>query len=57
MRAQTKISMKDASSKMILTVNVTRVKEYRVRLWIATQLMRIVAWLAWCKIELKVECE
>ena len=48
------VPIKEAMRKhATLTVNITGMRRYRVRLWIAGQLCRLAAWIACCGIEFK----
>ena len=47
------VSLKEVMEERPITLVIHRAKEFRFRLWIATQLIRLAAWIAWMDVEFK----
>ncbi len=43
---------KDIAGDLTVTVTIRRGREWRVRLWVATQLIRLATWIAWTEYEI-----
>lgn len=47
-----KVSAMDIMKDMTLEVKVYRVRELRIRLWLATRLVLLAAWIAGCGVQI-----
>lgn len=45
------IDAKDVLAQATLVVKMTRLKQWRVRVWIAMRLIALAAWVAWMDVE------
>jgi hypothetical protein len=49
------VSMKNIvmENETTITLSITRCREFAIRLWIARQLIRLGAWVAWMKLDVQ----
>lgn len=51
--ATAKVNIKEAAQKVVLTVKVKRMREYRFRLAVASFLVRLAGKIAWFKVRIE----
>ena len=52
-RPYVELSTKELVGEVTVTVKVKRYAEWRIRLWVAMQLIKLAAWVGWFNIEIE----
>ena len=50
-----KVDFKDIAKNNTMLVGFKNAKQWRWRLWVAGQLIRLAAWIAWMGVEISIE--
>ncbi len=45
------INLRDIASKITVTVTIKNETQWRWRIWLAVQLIKLAAWVAWMNVE------
>ena len=51
MMATLEVDMEDIARRIGITVNLRGLTQWKLRVWIGTQLIRLAAWVMWVNIE------